>query len=49
MNKEKLIEFLQACDSNTVLVRQEDGLVPITCGWVADDANVSEKIIILEI
>ena len=48
MEKEELIEFLQECNSNTVLVRKEDGAVPIACGWVSDGDD-GEKIIILEI
>ncbi len=48
MNKKELIEFLQACDSDTVLVRKEDGAVPIACGWVSD-GDGDGKLIILEI
>jgi len=48
MKKKELIEFLQECDSDTVLVRKEEGAVPIARGWVSDGEE-GEKIIILEI
>ena len=48
MEKKELIEFLHACDSETVRVRKDDDAVPIACGWVADGDD-GEKLIILEI